>query len=192
MSGGYLVDFLPLDTRDGRDASSALPEDAAQYVVNCRAVLEALRQQGPLSAEEYERVLQGLGQAGHEEVSPALPVQGTTLFCYGTIPEVLAEAQILHTVCERFTVSIEQRELDRIRNELHEHERKQETAAWLRMLVDRLREGVGAGLYITLPPVLLPEAESETAEKTTLESQGLLALCQFQGQSGDVRWIDDR
>jgi hypothetical protein len=66
-------------------------------------------------------------------VSPALPIQGTALFCYGTIPEVLAEAQLLHTVCERFTVFIEQRELDRIRNELREHAQQQETAAWLRM-----------------------------------------------------------
>jgi hypothetical protein len=160
-SRGYLVDCLPLHTRDGRDATSALPEDAAQYVVNCCAVLEALRQQGPLSAEEYERALQGLGQEGHSEVSPALPIQGTALFCYGTIPEVLAEAQLLHAVCERFTVSMEQRELDRIRNELHEHERNQETAAWLRMLVDRLREGVRAGIYTTLPPALLPEAGRE-------------------------------
>lgn len=191
-SRGYLVDFLPLHTRDGCDASAALPEETAQYVVNCRAVLEALRQQGPLSAEEYDRALQGLGQQGHCEVSPVLPVQGTALFCHSTIPEVLAEAQLLHTVCERFVVSLEQRELDRIRNELHEHKRNQETAAWLRMLLDRLGEGVRAGRYITLPPVLRPEVESETTEKTTLASQGVLDLCQLQGQPGDVLWIDDR
>src|SRR4029453_9257450 len=128
------------------------PEEKEKHIGNCRAVLEALRQQGPLSAEEYERALQGLGQEGHSEVSQALPIQGTALLCYGTIPEVLAEAQLLHTVCERFMVSMEQRELDRIRNELLEHERNQETAAWLRMLVDRLREGIGAGIYTTLPP----------------------------------------
>ena len=64
-NSGYLVHFLPLQKRDLSGPPTALPEEAFQYVVNCRAIVETLYQQGPLSAEDYGRALRALGQARH-------------------------------------------------------------------------------------------------------------------------------
>jgi hypothetical protein len=86
--GGYLVDFLPLRKKDLTGPPSALPKDADNYLVNCRAVVEALWREGPLSAEEYAFALNALGDEGKKDPSRTVPCKGSLLLCCGNIPVI--------------------------------------------------------------------------------------------------------
>lgn len=191
-TGGYLVDFLPLTKRDRTGPPSTLPEDAGQYLVDCRGVVEALREQGPLSDAEYAKVLSKLGHEGCRAASEVVPEEGSPLYCLGSIPEVLAGAELLDIVCERFQVRIEQRQLDRVRNELKEHERRQTVAEWLDDLVDRIRRGIGDGTYEIIPTLSDKEGASEEASAENPDLGCLMALLRFEARDDDVIWADDR
>lgn len=191
-NGGYLVDFLPLKKRDLSGPPSAPPEDAGQHLVNCRGVVEALREQGPLSDAEYAKALSKLGHEGCRAASEVVPEEGSPLYCLGSIPEVLAGTELLDIVCERFQVRIEQREFDRVRNELKEHEQRQAVAEWLCALIDRISKATDDGTYEIIPT---PPDEGGTSEEVSAENPDLgclMALLRFEAQEYDVIWADDR
>jgi len=191
-SGGFLVDFLPLRKRDLSGPPSTLPEDADQHLVNCRSIAQALRQQGPLSAEEYLNVLRALGEEGRKKATGAVPREGSLLICHGTIPEVLAEAKLLHIMCERFQVCIERRELDRVTAELQGHNRRRTLARWLEKLIDRVRQGIDYGTYEVIPSPPHEKGKLEGGTSQDFDYHCLLTLLQFETRQGDVIWADDR
>jgi len=190
--GGYLVDFLPLRKKDLTGSPSALPEDADRYLVNCRAVVEALRREGPLSAEEYVAALDALGNNGKEDPSGTVPREGSVLFCRGNIPEVLAGATLLHIVCHRFKPCIERSELDRARAELKEHDERRTLSDWASDLIDRIRKGIDSGAYEIIPSLIDEEVRSDKTPAEGPEYKCLLTLLRFQAREGDVLWMDDR
>jgi tetratricopeptide (TPR) repeat protein len=191
-SGGYLVDFLPLKKRDLSGPPSALPEDASQYLVNCRGLVEALREQGPLSDKECDNALEELGYEGCIAASEAIPEEGSPLYCHANIPEVLADAKLLNIVCERFQVRIEQRDFDRVRNELKEHEQRQIVAKWLDRLIDRISKGIDSGTYEIIPTPPFEGGALEEASAENPELGCLVALLRFEARQGDIIWVDDR
>ncbi len=190
--GGYLVDFLPLRKRDLTGPPSALPEDADRYLVNCRAVVEALWREGPLSGEEYYTALNALGEEGKKDPSRAVPRQGAVLFCRGNIPEVLTDATLLHIVCARFKVRMERAELDRARAELKWSDGRRTLSDWISGLIDRTRRGIDNGVYGIIPFPIDERVKSKKASPEGPEYRCLLTLLQFQPQEGDVIWTDDR
>ena len=190
-NGGYLVDYLPLRKRVSGDPPTALPEDATHYLINCRGIVDTLREQGPLSEEAYGDVIQALGTEGVVS-SDTVPTPGKLLYCYGNIPEILAEANLLQLVCERFQVRISQREFERVQNELKGYEQGRVTAEWLDRLIDRLNRGVDDGTYeiIPTPPHEEGEMEERAAENPDVEC--LRTILKFEATEGDVIWADDR
>jgi tetratricopeptide (TPR) repeat protein len=190
--GGYLVDFLPLRKKDLTGSPSVLPEDANRYIVNCRAVVEALRREGPLSAEEYAAALNALGNNGKEDPSGTIPQEGSALFCRGNIPEVLASATLLHIACDRFKLRMERSELDIARAEMKEHEERRTLSDWVGDLIGRVRKGIDTGAYEILPSSIDEEVKSDKTLPEGLEYKCLLALLRFQAREGDVLWMDDR
>ena len=190
--GGYLVDFLPLRKKDLSGSPSALPKDADNYLVNCRAVVEALWREGPLSAEEYSAALNALGNEGKEDPSGAVPREGSALFCRGNIPEVLADANLLHIVCDRFKVRIQISELDRARAELKEHDERRTLSDWTSRLIDRIRKGIDSGAYEIIPSLIEEEIKLDKSPPEGPEYKCLMALLRFEAQEGDVIWTDDR
>jgi hypothetical protein len=190
--GGYLVDFLPLRKKDLNGSPSTLPNDADKYLVNCRAIVEALWQEGPLSAEQYTTGLAALGNEGKKDPSSQIPRQGSSLFCRGNIPEVFAGANLLQIVCDRFKVRIEGSELDRVRAELKVYDERRTLSDWTGGLIDRIRRGIDNGAYEIIPSLIEEEQKSDETPSVGPEYKCLLALLGFQAREGDVMWIDDR
>ena len=188
---GYLVDFLPLHKRDLSGAPSALPQDADHYLINCRAVVEALRLEGPLSEEEYKEALKELGGEGEKIHSVTIPKQGKPLYCRGNTPEVLAAANLLHIVSERFDLHIEKTEIETARAELTAQQRRSKIEDWLAGLIDRLRRGIEKGSYSIIPS---PHNETQPEGESNNESsyRCLLTLLKFEPNEDDVIWADDR
>lgn len=189
---GYLLDFLPPTKFDLSGPPSAMPEDAEERLVNCRSVLEVLRRQGQLSAEEYSRALSRLGEEGRKESSSATPEEGSILYCDGSIVELLAGAGLLRAACRLFHVRVEERELDNARATLRYQERAREQIDWLNDLIDRLRNGVDNGTYEIIP---LPPHEDEDPEiihPAQLDLRCLETLFVFEAEENDVVWVDDR
>ena len=189
---GYLVDFLPLRKKDLNGSPSALPKDADEYLVNCRAVVEALWQKGPLSSEEYTTALAALGNEGKKDPSRAVPREGSTLFCRGNIPEVLADANLLHIVCTRFNVHIERSEFDIVQAQVQKYDRRLTLSKWTGGLIDRIGKGIDNGAYEVIPSFVDEEVKLNKSGPEGPENKCLLALLQFQTREGDVIWIDDR
>lgn len=190
-NSGYLVDHLPLHKRISNDPPTALPEDATQYLVNCRGVVDALREQGPLSEGTYSDAIQALGTEGVVS-GDIIPTPGKLLCCYGNIPEVLAEANLLQLVCEHFQVRISQREFEGVQGALKEHEQRQATAEWLDRLIDRLNRGVDDGTYAIIPSPPYEEGEMEKRAAENLDVECLRTVLKFEAAEGDVIWADDR
>ena len=192
ISKGYLVDFLPLTKKDFSSTPPSLPEDASHYLVNSRAIVEALQQQGPLSHKEYIDALKMLGSEGVRTISETIPVQGKTLYCHGNIPELLAEANLLRGICERYIVYIEKQEYEQIKTELYENERRCKIIDWLGTLIDKLRQGIHNDTYEIIPVPSVKGTGSKNTDDKEPNFQCLLALLQFEAKEGDVIWADDR
>lgn len=188
---GYLVDFLPLRKRDRSGPPTALPEDAGMTLINCRAVVESLRQFGPLSEDEYFRALDALGTEGLGADVKVVPVQHKTLVLDTTIPETLAEAGLIELVCDRFDVVIKDEEARRIEAALQEYETAQELSNWLGGIIGRISRGLRNGVYEVIPTVG-PGESSHREIEMTLELDSLYSLLRFEPQPGDVIWADDR
>jgi len=188
---GYLVDFLPLRKRDLSGPPTALPEDAGMTLINCRAVVESLRQFGPLSKDEYFRALDALGAEGLGADVKVVPVQHKTLVLDTAIPKTLAEAGLIELVCDRFDVVIKDEEARRIETILQEYEAAQELSNWLGGIIGRISRGLRNGVYEVIPTVG-PGEPSDKEIEMTLELDGLYSLLRFEPQPGDVIWADDR
>ena len=184
--GGYLVDFLPLHNLDG--PIPIMPEGAQNHLVNCRAVLNAL----PLAQAERDRLTEALGSAGQGDELYTRPERGRALFLEGNVGEVLADAGALRRVCDHFTVYIEQRTLDRLKEELLLYDVRREQLAWLDSLIGRLQRGVRSGTYSflpSLPPERMHERRGEPGNVIFSSLESLLGQPPF----GDgAYWIDDR
>src|SRR3990167_2055895 len=157
-----------------------------------RAIVEALQQQGPLSHKEYIDALKMLGSEGVRTISETIPVQGKTLYCHGNIPELLAEANLLRGICERYIVYIEKQEYAQIKTELYENERRCKIIDWLGTLIDKLRQGIHNDTYEIIPVPSVKGTGSKNTDDKEPNFQCLLALLQFEAKEGDVIWADDR
>ncbi|QIN84408.1 hypothetical protein GBA63_18505 [Rubrobacter tropicus] len=189
---GFLLDFLP-PVRLGLDGPPmSLPEDAEKRLVNCRSLLEVLRQRGQLSDREYARARSRLGDEGRKEPSSASPEADSILYCDGGMAELLAGAGILWAACGLFRMRVGQRELDGARASLRYHEYARSQVEWLNDLIDRLRGGIEDGTYEVIPAPSRKEEDPKLADSAQLDLICLETLFRFEAEDGDVVWIDDR
>jgi tetratricopeptide (TPR) repeat protein len=189
---GYFVNFLPLHRQDHQGAPQALPEGADQLLVNCRAIVEALRHYGPLSLADYERALDALGVEGQGVWAGPLPPPGALLIFHANTSTMLAESQTLEAACERFQVVIEQRELDRLRSDLDADVQRRELNQWLSALIRRLNDGIDSGTFGIIPQPPERSVERRHRRRDMSDVPYLETLLRFSPQEGDVIWCDDR
>jgi hypothetical protein len=188
---GYVLDFLPLRT-SLTAAPPVLPEEFARRFVTPRAVVDALRQYGPLSRGEQRKALRELGPEGRGPVRSVLPEPGRLLFCHGNTADVLASAGVLRVACERFRVAVDMGTLRDIRAE---HEIFGDRAAdvrWLSELVEHLSQGESEGRYRIIPPSAVEVLDGTEEGDEDDELHGLLTVLRLMPQPGDVVWVDDR
>jgi hypothetical protein len=192
-ASGYLLDFLPIRKRLSAEPEKELPPGADQVLVNCRAIAESLRQDGPLSEQEYRDALAALGTEGEQPPS-LVPTQQSPIFCrIGTV-ELLAGAGILPICCQRFRMYVEPDQTRLAREQLHDSETRLATSDWLSRLINQINVGIDRGTYNVLPDVQggsADEDESE-ADQHGLPLRSLVTLLRFRPAEGDVIWADDR
>ncbi len=191
-TSGYLVDFFPLKTLDLTGPPTALPSNASNHFATCRAIINALQNQGLLSEEEYASAVVKLGHDAGQPLNVRVLCPGAGLFCEGNIPVVLADAAILGIVCKHFRVTIQRQELERLRSALHEQDRKDEIGSWLTRLINKLRDNIDAGTWEVISTPTISIHTKAKRQAAGLELQCLLDLLQFELQPGDVLWVDDR
>lgn len=187
---GYLVDFLPLRKRDLSDLPVSLSEDASQFVTNCRSVIDALRQYGPLSEVEYLDAIKALGNEGIISCR-IIPQDGSVLICKSNVPEVLARTGQFQTICRRYKVIIEKDEFDRIKAELLQQEHCQKEFNWLSDLINQISSGIDEGFYELIPVKLNKDKSNKRIFENPI-MRCFLSLLIFDLQENDVIWIDDR
>jgi hypothetical protein len=190
----YLVDHLPLTTRDGEMRPVAVPEALASNVINCRGVLDSLYAGGWITDVGYGQALAALGTEGNKVVEnqPQPPPDSKLLLLNHTAGS-LAGAQLLNQTCRHFRVFVDQQYLERIRAEVAEYDRHQELAGWLRRLKDRLSEGLGDGTYVGISMGdELPPKTDDPELAANYDFASVNDLIHFKARPGDVVWVDDR
>lgn len=191
-NNGYIVEYLPLTKRDRSGPPTALPENANLHLVNCRGLVEALRQHGPLSEEKYRIALDSLGTEGQIPPSEVVPQEKALLFCCGNIPEVLADANLLDVVCNRYRACMEKKELDRVYKDLKLHKQRIEMIGWLGNLIERISRGIEEGIYQIIPQHYEENEIAKKFQSPSPEIFCLLTLVQMKSEGNDVIWADDR
>ena len=187
---GCIVCFLPLTTQD-MSSPPTLPDEAHKYIINCRALVDSLDKQGQLSKEKYEQTLKELGKEGWKNPNGVIPQQGRRIFLENRgIAHVLAESDMLRTVCDHFDVYLEKSELDSVRSELESHRRRNNLTSWLDRLINRIRDGRDSGIYEVIP--YGGSEETEASDQQSLSERLLTDLLSFKAREGDVIWSDDR
>jgi len=132
-NGGFLVDFLPKKEIGEFDSPAILPAGAEEILVNCRAVIDVLRQHGPLSQTVFESAIEELGDEGIRLIDSEIPRMGSCLYCYANTIEILASTGILTTICDAFDVLIDRSVFQQIISDLKELERMEEEG-WCNIL----------------------------------------------------------
>ena len=188
---GYVVDFLPLRRPDLSAEPAAIPHEAARHVTNCRAIVDSLRQHGPLTEVAYAATIDALGEIGHQVTDAPIPAPEAILFCHANIPEVLADADVLDMITARYRVFIEQDEHERVMGTLRYEEQRQEDKAWLDDLIRRITRGLETDIYQTIPESSAERADREE-DPHGVFSRCVTSLFAYPVQPDDVIWIDDR
>jgi len=193
---GLVVDFIPLVARERPVELTELPTDVKEVVIGLRAVLKAIKDQGALTSDEYERMIerQPLLRAEPETASPN---GGARLYFSGTSIETFADLGLLDVLARHFQVFIEQQEFQRLQEEILSSERREALANWVAGLIAHLNEATQAVRYEMISSESLadideagPKALGEVADELGVAS--LLTIIRLQGGSGDRAWIDDR
>jgi len=159
--------------------------------VNCRAIAESLLSEGPLSEEMHQRAIQALGDEGKALPGITVPQQGSPLFLHGNLAETLADAGLLDLVCARFSVRADKWSVDRLRDDLKEHEQHDALANWLSTLVGRVQRGLSIGKYQFIVTNSPPD-EATDSPRSGPASACITELLQFDTKDGDIIWADDR
>ena len=192
VNNGYLVDFFPVRRGDVSGRPACLPDNVLSHLVYCRSIVESLRKEGPLSGSEYDKALEALGDQGLNILREVIPKQGTFLVCRGNIPEVLANTNLLHIICDRFNVGIEKRELEVVKAELGEYKKRLPLIDWLARLIYEVSKGISDGTYEILTKKSNREKKTDEESMATSTSKCLFTLLSFEPRETDVIWSDDR
>lgn len=189
---GFLVAYLPLRSRTPEREPVCPPEPLGARVTNCRALAEALRNSGRLSASQYEESIEALGTEGvNAPVPETIPALGSKLFLQQSIAGTLARAELLDAVCRGFEVYVSPEYVTTTRENIKEGERLAELAGWVAELHERVRNGSETGVYsrIVLTDEHLRRRREDVDEELEMSMTDLML---HEPSEGDVLWIDDR
>ncbi len=191
-SDGQIVDILPVTAIDGSPIGlDDLPENVRSIVIPQASVLRSLLEHGPLSLPRHGELFDRLGH-GHADESFSTPSQGSRLYFAGGSLEFFAHVDLLSDVAKRFQLTIEKAEVEQLKDEIRNHERRMDLAQWLKKLIDRLRDGIGKGVYQVMPVGARRELNRNPFE-SNLDMEGFRDLINCESASHllcDDRWAN--
>lgn len=192
LENGYTVCFLPLTSVNMSGPPTNLPTDSDDFIVTCQTLVESLYRNGPLSNQDYTDALDKIGAVEENPSTVECPPQSSVFLQGGTV-EVLAEANLLSLVCDRFNVHIGKREYDGFRSIIDNQREIDDSISWLVSLRNRVSEGIGSGKYEVIPLEDPAEPEASSLHQSLDQtSRCLLDLLSFKSTDKDVVWCDDR
>jgi hypothetical protein len=188
QTGGRVIDFLPKLTAN---ATTVMPSDAEARLVNCRAVIESLRQHGALSADEYASSLSDLGTEG-QQPSAGVPIdRGADLYCQSTAAKLLVAARLLRPICRTFRLQMLREDVNELKAEISHHERARELSEWLSALMQHVRQKVEEKKYEFIAIGPAPDETNEMWD-SSFDVKCLSELLTFTPEPADRIWADDR
>ena len=195
---GFVIDFLPLRSNDAKYELVTLPAEIDGHVLNCRAVLEALRTKVLISQATYERALRELESEGLD-LGRTVPAIGSRLVLTPGAVAMLANAQVLETICQSFSVFVDSIAINVAKNEVLASDRRNELSSWIKQLIEHIRTGLETGTYelIEISDELRAKAKEDRAQVTQKNQDDLtvtsfIDLFLFAPKQNDALWIDDR
>ncbi|MBW4547892.1 MAG: hypothetical protein KME25_26120 [Symplocastrum torsivum CPER-KK1] len=193
---GFVVEFLPLEQLDANGVmqSVVLDETEQQRFINCRGLVEALKEQGVLSSSAYETALNNLGDQRYADLLPKLPTRNDLIFLNSELAVLLAGSDLLAKVCRYFRVFVTHQCVCDAQVAINNTgEYADRSRQWLKDLLHRVSAGLEQGIY---EAIAVPSSNHDTELELQQfwEASGLTAydLFTYASQPGDVIWIDDR
>jgi hypothetical protein len=181
---------LPRDS-SGREMVN-LPEDQKRRFRSPHSIVKALHTLGEISTEQCSLAFEALGPERQSFLEHEIPI-GTNISCTAGVLEWLATGRVIEHAARVFQLHLEQGEFDLlIRAELDNFAHGQADAAWLTLMIERLTGGMESGTYQLQPAFHSDLDGSAAAERQSMEFECLHDLFQFEPQTGDLLWIDDR
>lgn len=194
---GYLADYLPLcrkgpDGFPSGDPPTSLPSIANNHLVNCKSLLNALLDEGAIPSQTYNVSLAKLGAEGQNPIDAVRPVTKRHIYCYGNIPELIADAGYLRIAAFKYTLFIEKEEVDRIKAALALNRDNRTTKEWVANLRVRISNGIDSGKYQIIPEPSPGDTKASIGADDDFDIQSNITLMRFTAQENDVIWVDDR
>ncbi len=194
---GYLADYLPLcrkgpDGFPSGDPPTSLPSIANNHLVNCKSILDALLDEGAIPSQTYQDSLAKLGAEGQKPIDAVRPVTKRHIYCYGNIPELIADAGYLRIAASKYTLFIEKEEVDRIKAALALNRDNSTTKEWVANLRVRISNGIDSGKYQIIPEPSPGDTQASIGAVDDFDIQSNITLMRFTPQENDVVWVDDR
>ncbi|MBE9119516.1 hypothetical protein IQ269_01545 [Tychonema sp. LEGE 07199] len=195
VDNGFVVEFLPLERldADGVIQPVVLDETYRQRFINCRALVEALKEQGVLSKSAYETAVKNLGDESSADLPPKLPTRNDLICLNSELALLLAGSDLLTRVCCYFRVFVTHQCVCDARVALNDSESSAKSLRWLGELRERVSTGLERGIY---EAIVLPDAgydrELELQQSSSANELTAYHLFTHTPQLGDALWIDDR
>ena len=196
VDNGFVVEFLPLEWLDANNVIQpvVLDETDRQRFINCRALVEALKEQGVLSNRAYETAVNNLGNERYADLPPKLPTRHDSICLNSELALLLASSDsLLKKVCDYFRVFVTHQCVCDAQAAFNDSESSAKSLRWLGELRERVSTGLQRGIY---EAIVLPNAsydrELELQQSSSANELTAYHLFTYTPQSGDVIWIDDR
>jgi predicted nucleic acid-binding protein len=191
---GFAVGLLPLQSYAGTELRKLdLPFVVRNRIINCRAIVDSLRGSDFISSQAFKRAIGRLGQEGNANISPCSPLAGAKLYLMEGVADVLAGADVLERACDNFEVSVTERCIQDARAALEEYARRENAAAQLQKLIQRISGGLEDGRYefVSVSDDRIKETK-DLDESENLDFAAMAELFLYDAVNWDVVWIDDR
>jgi hypothetical protein len=198
QENGFVVEILPLRSNDAQYKLVTLPSEIESHIVNCRSVVDALRNAALITKPTYESALKKLQNEGTDLGRFVPPIGSTLVLTPGTLA-LLADAQILEALCLNFSVLVDPIAIDIAKDEVDAAERRVQLSSWLKQLIEHIRTGLEIGTYelIEISDELRAKATEERSQTDQKNEDDLTIasftdLFLFAPRQNDALWIDDR
>lgn len=181
---GLVVDYLPLKDHEN-EVSIRLPNEWHACVTNVSSIIEDLHN-NDLLIGDYEQIIKKFHDGSDDSKSYLLPIKKQPLVISATILLRFAKYDLLDTITRRYSVICHSDGYKNYLAELEHSERLNKTVKWLRVLKDKVSDGITSGEVSLIPD------SRDTREDTTLLLEGLSNILTHSASIEDVVWIDDR
>jgi tetratricopeptide (TPR) repeat protein len=189
IEGAFIVDVTPLKSRGSRSELVDLTASYRNCIVNCTALLNALKAEGRIAGSTYKSVLSDLGEYGTAPPSGCAPPISSNIIITDAVLHMLAATEALEIICSNYTVRVLHSCINESKAFLREIDDRNRVIEKIDSLLQRVADGLKSGLYEMIP-VRNVDTGSEDGQSPIVST--VVELWRGIYDKGDIVWIDDR